>query len=187
MVASPATATRRSPSPLPLLRLIPVAVVCFILAAHFLRIRLLGPMVAAAALPLLLAIPRRWAARLLQTLLVAAAVFWLVLLARLAGIRQEMGLPWLRLAAILVSLSLATAAAALLLEGERPRRWFRQTGAPAAASVVTFWLTAVLLAFVQLKVPRPMILAERFWVSGGWVVVVGLGVYAAWAVALLIR
>jgi hypothetical protein len=48
--------------------------------------------------------------------------------------------------------------------------------APAAA----FTLTAGLLAVIQLKVARPMLLAERFVPGAGWAELLLLAVYAAW-------
>ncbi len=145
-----------------------------------------GGLVAAACAPLILLIRRRWAARAVQALLVGSAVFWLVSLARLASVRQEMGMGWGRLAAILVVVALGTAAAALSLESRSLRERYRRGGQSTTASVVAFLLTAVVLVFVQVKVARPMILAERFWVGGGWPTILGLSVYAAWINELLL-
>jgi ferredoxin-type protein NapH len=49
---------------------------------------------------------------------------------------------------------------------------------PAAVSLLTF----VLLAFVQVKVPRPMILAERFIRGGGWVEIMLISLYGAFVI-----
>ena len=48
------------------------------------------------------------------------------------------------------------------------------------APVASLVLTVVLLGTVQLKVQRPMLLAERFVEGAGWVELVALGLYAAW-------
>lgn len=45
--------------------------------------------------------------------------------------------------------------------------------------VYVFLLTFVLLAFVQIKVERPMILAERFLKGGGWVEILLVSIYGA--------
>jgi ferredoxin-type protein NapH len=45
-----------------------------------------------------------------------------------------------------------------------------------------FLLTFVLLAFVQLKVERPMLLAERFIRGGGWAEIVVISLYGAFVV-----
>jgi ferredoxin len=118
---------------------------------------------------------------------VAAAVFWLVLLARLAGMRQEMGLAWGRLAVILSAVSLTAAASALVFERERLRELYRKTDVSAAASVAAFCITAVLLTVVQRVVSPPMLLAERFWQGGGWLMILGLSTYAAWIAEQLLR
>ncbi len=51
---------------------------------------------------------------------------------------------------------------------------------PAA---VAFALTAILLAFIQAKVSRPMLLAERYWHAAGWA---EIPLLAAWS-AFLVR
>ncbi len=156
-----------------------------VLGAHFLRTGHWGGLVAATAGPLLLLIRRRWAARVVQSLLLGAAVYWLAQLWLIAGVRQRMGMGWTRLAVILVVVALGTAAAALILEGPKLRERYARTALPAAASVAAFWITAALLGFVQVKLARPMLLAERFWVGGGWPSILALSVYAAWITELL--
>jgi len=52
-----------------------------------------------------------------------------------------------------------------------------------SASAAAFVLTAGALAIVQLKVSRPMLLAERFLPGAGWAELVLLAVYAAWLVS----
>lgn len=169
-----------------LLRLLPVILAAGVLGAHFVRMEQWGGVLAAAAAPLLLLVRRRWAARVVQTLLVGAAVYWLAQLFELAGLRQRMGMGWGRLAVILVVVALGTAAAALALEHGRLRERYARTEVSAAASVAAFWLTAVMLTIVQVKLARPMILAERFWTGGGWPTILGLAVYAAWITELLL-
>ena len=50
-------------------------------------------------------------------------------------------------------------------------------------SLFAFILTAIILCFVQWKVERPMLLAERFIPGSGWVELVLAAVYAAWITA----
>lgn len=161
-------------------RTLPILLAAGVIGAHFLRVGAHGPMLTAWLAPSLLLIQRRWAARVLQSLLVLGAGFWLVLLAQLAGLRQEMGMGWVRLAVILVLLALGTVASALALEGRPLRTRYREVGLPASASVAAFWLTAALLVVVQVKVATPALLAERFWRGAGWLTIGGLAVYAAW-------
>ena len=49
---------------------------------------------------------------------------------------------------------------------------------PAAVSLLTFFL----LACVQLKVPRPMLLAERFIKGGGWSEIILISLYGAFVI-----
>jgi ferredoxin-type protein NapH len=49
---------------------------------------------------------------------------------------------------------------------------------PAAVSILTF----VLLAFVQVKVSRPMLLAERFIKGGGWLEIILISLYGAFVI-----
>ncbi len=46
------------------------------------------------------------------------------------------------------------------------------------SAVVAALLTFVLLAIVQVKVARPMLLAERLWAGAGWIQAVALAMYA---------
>lgn len=49
-------------------------------------------------------------------------------------------------------------------------------------SVAVFFLTFILLAFVQLKVEHPMILAERFFKGGGWIEIFLISIYGAFVI-----
>lgn len=53
---------------------------------------------------------------------------------------------------------------------------------PYRVPLVVFTLTFVLLSFVQLKVERPMLLAERFYNNAGWVEIFFISAYA-WLVS----
>ena len=48
--------------------------------------------------------------------------------------------------------------------------------------VAVFILTFILLAFVQVKVERPMILAERFIKGGGWAEILLISLYGSFVV-----
>ena len=47
-------------------------------------------------------------------------------------------------------------------------------------SIYAFVLTAIVLCFVQWKVERPMLIAERFLPGSGWFEILFISVYAAW-------
>lgn len=108
-----------------LLRLMLPTLACVLLAAHFFRADQLALSVASALLPLLLAVPRAWAARTMQVALVIGALEWLRTLAEFAAVRISMGQPVLRLVAILVAVALFTAASALVFRNARLRARYR--------------------------------------------------------------
>ncbi len=108
----------------------PVCLSFLLLAAHFYRahnLLLTGVMLVLLAL---LALRRRWVPRVLQAALLLGALEWLRTLALLAMERSAMGQPYLRLALILGTVALLTAASALVLRNERVRRHFG-VGTPA--------------------------------------------------------
>jgi|GEM_PF-1898870 len=98
---------------------------CWLLAAHFLRDDQLVLTAACVLLPLLLAVPRAWAARTLQVLLAVGALEWLRTLAAIAAQRIAMDQPYLRLTVILLGVALFTAAAALVFRNARLRARYR--------------------------------------------------------------
>jgi asparagine N-glycosylation enzyme membrane subunit Stt3 len=108
-----------------LLRLMLPILACVLLAAHFFRADQLALALASALLPLLLAVPRAWAARTMQVALVIGAIEWLRTLAEFAAVRISMGQPVLRLVAILVAVALFTAASALVFRSAGMRARYR--------------------------------------------------------------
>jgi hypothetical protein len=100
-------------------RSIPVILSSLVLGAHFLRSGNLILVVLSAALPLLLLIPRLWALRTVQVVMVIGALEWVRTLATIAKIRMAYGEPATRMALILGFVALFTLASALLLRGRR--------------------------------------------------------------------
>jgi hypothetical protein len=94
-------------------------VAALLLVAHFYRAGSLLLAVAAALTIALLAVPRPWAARAVQGILLLGAVEWLRTLAAFAAHRIAMDQPYLRLTVILLAVAAFTAACALV---------FRQPG-----------------------------------------------------------
>ena len=94
------------------LRTLPVVLSALVLAAHFFRTRSLALVVLSLALGLLLLVPQRWAARVVQAGLVLGALEWVRTLVSFAGQRMETGRPWARLAVILGGVAVATALSA---------------------------------------------------------------------------
>lgn len=101
------------------------ALALLLLAAHLLYNG--APALAALALVTLalLAVRRAWAGRLVQVILLAASVEWLLTAAVLAQARMAHGAPYVRLVLILGAVAVFTALAALALQASRLKGWFR--------------------------------------------------------------
>jgi hypothetical protein len=109
-----------------LLYLLPVVLSLLLIAAHFLRHGNLVLVGVAMTAPLLLLIPRWWAARIVQTLLLVAAVQWLRTMVVLVDVREAMNQPWGRMVAILGVVMLFTLASGLMFHLPRLRRRYFQ-------------------------------------------------------------
>ena len=107
------------------LRLAAVALCLWTLAAHDLRGGHLLLSCLHALAPLLLLVRRESAVRLLQFCLALGALQWLTTLVRLVGERAEAERPWLRMALILGTVALATAASTLLFRNDAMRQRYR--------------------------------------------------------------
>ena len=101
-----------------ILKLSPVFFSFLLVAAHFHRAGESIPVTLCLIAPCLLLIARPWSMRLIQFLLLAAAGEWLYTLLTLVDLRQELGLPWGRLAIILGSVSFLTAASVLVFRAK---------------------------------------------------------------------
>ena len=117
------------------LQLLPVVISLLVLGAHFLRsgsIVLVAPVFVALAL---LGVRRRWAARVVQAVLLLGAIEWMRTLVQLASWRIQAGQPATRLVVILGSVALLTALSALAFRAARLRAWFapRQAGESGGA------------------------------------------------------
>ena len=108
-----------------LLPLLAPALSALLLAAHFLRAGQAAGVAASLALLALLAIPRRWAARVAQAALLAGAAEWIRTLVALVAARREAHAPYARLAVILAAVAAGTAASALALESRSLRERYR--------------------------------------------------------------
>jgi hypothetical protein len=100
-------------------RLLPVILSALVLAAHFLRGGHLGLVLISLAALLILLVREAWAARLVQALLLLGSLEWIRTMLHLMGERRSLGEPWMRMAAILGSVVLFTAASALVFQTAR--------------------------------------------------------------------
>ncbi len=113
-------------SPMLLLQLVPVILSLVVLAAHFWRQG--HPMLVFLSLALigLLAVPRLWAARLLQGALVLGAAEWMRTLIVLVRMRVDLGLSSTRLIIILTAVAILTIASTLVFTTSRARSRFKK-------------------------------------------------------------
>jgi len=103
--------------------LLPALALC-LLGAHFYRASAWPLVLACGVLVVLLAWPRVWTVRLVQTALVLGAAEWLWTAYLLVQQRLALGLPWQRMALILAVVAVFTAASALVLRNAGPRARF---------------------------------------------------------------
>lgn len=159
-------------------------------AGHFLRQGQPGPALAAALLALLAFGRRAWLRPVLALGLVASLPLWLHTAEALLRFRLQAGLPWLRLAAILGAVTALCCLAALLLAAEAGRRRYHLDPGQTMPRAACLLFTVGLLAVVNLLPPRslpPLLLAERFAPTLGWLEVLLLGLYASWACGRLLE
>jgi hypothetical protein len=93
-----------------------------LLAAHFSRADLNILMVISLLIPLILIIRKRWALITVQLLTIAGALEWIRTTWILAVSRISDGEEWARMAIILVSVSIITFIAALLLNSKKVKK-----------------------------------------------------------------
>jgi hypothetical protein len=108
-----------------ILQSIPIVLSILLIVAHFLRSASVGIAVFFLLSLGLLLIPRRWAARTLQGLLLLAALLWVSATIAIAGDRLATGQPLLRMVTILGAVTLFTAASALVFYFSAMRKRFR--------------------------------------------------------------
>ncbi len=106
------------------LSLIPAVLSLLLLAAHFSRAGLLPLAVLSLALIALVAVPRRWAALVLQIVLIVGALEWVRTIVVLVQARLAAGLPATRMALILGVVVLVTLGAAALFRTPRLKARF---------------------------------------------------------------
>jgi hypothetical protein len=108
-----------------MLQFAPILFAALLLAAHAMRGGHFALVALSLALPALLAVRRPWAAAVLQLSLAAGAFEWARTAFVLIQSRREEGEPFLRLAAILGGVAVATALCLLVFRSRRARQHFR--------------------------------------------------------------
>lgn len=158
--------------------------------AHFWRAGYPALSVVCACMPPLIWSRQAWVRFVVCAALPLLAARWIWAAAQFVQIRQMMGAPWTRLAAILWGVSLFTALAAWLVhrsgrDGESAG-FFRNRPESAAVSAAAFTLTFSALAAIHAAAPQ-LLLLNRFFAEWGLAQAFVLGVWAAWVAAGLSR
>jgi hypothetical protein len=112
-----------------IVRLNPAALSLLLLAAHFLRSGDLFLVVLALAVVGLLMVRRPWAGTVVQWVLLVGALEWLRTTAVLVDERRLAGLPYTRMAVILVTVGAFTLASAAMVRTERVAHYFARARA----------------------------------------------------------
>lgn len=107
------------------LLLLPVILSLLALGAHFLRAGHFALLAVVLGCLGLLAVPRRWAARVVQAALLLGSLEWIRTTVRLAAWRAREGQPATRMVVILGSVTLVTLLSALVFRAARLRQWYR--------------------------------------------------------------
>ncbi len=97
-----------------LIRLLPVILSLLLLTAHFYRADIMFLVIFIPASALLLLVRTQWAVRVVQGILILGGIEWIRTLVMLVMLRQDMGMPWIRLAVILGVVAVITIASALI-------------------------------------------------------------------------
>ncbi len=132
---------------------------------------------------LLAILPGAWQSWGLAGLLGFGTWIWADITFALVQQRIALGLPWLRLAVILGSVTLLCLAAALM--NWRRARSLNHPG--ALVQGLTFLLTVAGLAVARQRAPLDIILFDRFFPGGGWLAIILLGSYAAWVAGRMLQ
>ena len=114
---------------------LPVFFSALLIAAHFFRSGFLLSAIVCLLLPLLLFTRNHWAPRLLTGFLLLSAAEWLRTMLVFIGHYQEAGVPWIRLAVILTSVSLVTALSALVFRTAGMRKRYMKSAAEPPAAI----------------------------------------------------
>ena len=108
-------------------RLLPVFISILLISAHFQRAGYSIMAILCLLAPGMLFFTNRWPPRVLQVLLILAALEWARTLVHLVQLRMEYGMDWGRLAIILGCVTLWTAASALIFQHREIRRKYYLT------------------------------------------------------------
>jgi hypothetical protein len=107
------------------IRLLPVILSYGLLAAHFSRAGYFPLVLLSLIIPMLLFVKKKWAARILQVLLLIGGAEWIRTMLGYIEVRKAVGEDWGRLAIILISVALLTACSGLVFTGKSLKRRYK--------------------------------------------------------------
>lgn len=107
------------------IRLFPVILSFFILAAHFYRAGHNVLVITCIVMPFLLFVKKPLSVRILQIALIAGSVEWLRSMFVFIEIRQQFGMPYARLAIILGAVAAVTALSALVFQSRPMKKLYK--------------------------------------------------------------
>jgi NAD-dependent dihydropyrimidine dehydrogenase PreA subunit len=146
------------------------------LAAHALRMNSSGGAVFWLIAGFLAVSPVPWKNWALAGLLAFGTWLWGDITLTLVQQRLALGLPWMRLTAILAAVTLLCLTAAVM----NGHRAYCNNRTGSLMQGLAFLLSVAGLAMTRQKTSLDIILLDRFFPGGGWIVVILLGCYAAW-------
>ena len=160
----------------------PTILSLLLLAAHNLRLASYGGVLFWLMAGVLALSPLPWKHWALAGLLAFGGWLWGDIAVSLTGDRMAGGLPWLRLASILGLVGVLTLSA-VVANVHRACRHYRTD---SLAQGLAFLLTVAGLAVARERSSFEILLLDRFFSSGGWLIVIFLGWYAAWIVGKML-
>lgn len=149
-----------------------------VLGAHFMRSGENGLMVASIVLPLLLITKKKWILNIVVLVLAFASLEWFTTAYKLYQIRVAMQVPATRMLIIMCSVGIFTILSAALLYSNKVRNTYTAHKNDFAITSA-FFLAISLMGIAFIKVKFPIVLAERFFPSFGWLEIILLSVYAS--------
>lgn len=111
-------------------RLVAPVLALLLLGASFFRAGNEVMVVASVGLLVLLAVPRPWAARIVQLVLALGALRWIWMAWAMAGARMAVSAPYLRMVLILGAVAVLTLLAASVFQARRLKQYYRLEAAP---------------------------------------------------------
>jgi polyferredoxin len=161
------------------IKLLPVIFSYLIVAAHYSRGGNPHMTYAMLMFPLILLIRKKWVTYVSTLFLFFTGFVWFETTYKFVQIRQSMGMPYLRLMAILGTVAVMSMVSSLVFKVKSLQERYKNNEETAVISTFSFMLTWILLNVASVKVSFPIILIDRFLYGFGGVEILILSVYAA--------